>query len=58
MEDIVLLFIFRVRWRDESARRGRGRDVMNSPKEQHWTSDRNVMRYKGFPAHIKQMISA
>ena len=36
MEDRVLLFTFRVCWRDEGDREGDGDgDVMNSPKKQH-----------------------
>lgn len=39
MEDGVLLFTFRLRRGDESAGQDGDGDVMNSPKEQRWTSD-------------------
>lgn len=40
MADRVLLFTFRMCWRDESAGQDGDGDVMNSPKEQRRTSDR------------------
>lgn len=59
MEDgVLLLFTLRVHWRDESA--GRDGDgtwqILLKSSTGHQTE--NVMRHKGLPAHIKQMISA
>lgn len=58
MDGVLLLFTFRVHRRDESAGRdgdGTWRILLKSSTG-HQTE--NVMRHKGLPAHIKQMISA